>query len=117
MEGVSFALRNCLETLESLGIGVDRVMAVGGGLKSEAWLTILGKILRKPIRTVGLTDTGLVGNMLVCARALGLISSIPETVADISRYDRELHFPEAHTQYEKQYQRFLNLYQDLKGRF
>jgi xylulokinase len=117
MEGVSFALRNCLETLESLGIAVDRVMAVGGGLKSEAWLTILGKILRKPIRTVGLADTGLVGNMLICARALGLITSIPETVRDICRYDRQLHFPDPHPEYEKQYERFLYLYQDLKERF
>jgi xylulokinase len=117
MEGVSFALRNCLETLESLGIAVDRVMAVGGGLKSETWLTTLGKILRKPIRTVGLADTGLVGNMLICSRALGLISSIPQTVTDICRYDRELHFPDPHPEYEKQYARFINLYQDLKERF
>jgi xylulokinase len=117
MEGVSFALRNCLETLESLGIEVDRVMAVGGGLKSEAWLTILGKILRKPIRTVGVADTGLVGNMLICARALGLISSIPQTVTKICRYDREVHFPGPHPEYEKQYERFLNLYKDLKERF
>ncbi len=117
MEGVSFALRNCLETLESLGIGVDRVMAVGGGLKSEAWLTILGKILRKPIRTVGLADTGLVGNMLVCSRALGSISSIPQTVSKICRYDRELHFPDPHPEYETQYGRFLDLYRDLEERF
>jgi len=117
MEGVSFALRNCLETLESLGIGVDRVMAVGGGLKSEAWLTILGKILRKPIRTVGLADTGLVGNMLVCSRALGSISSIPQTVSKICRYDRELHFPDPDPEYETQYGRFLDLYRDLEERF
>jgi xylulokinase len=117
MEGVSFALRNCLETLESLGIEVDQVMAVGGGLKSAAWLNILGKVLRKPIRTVGVADTGLVGNMLVCSRALGLISSIPETVESISSYDREVHFPEPHGVYEKQYRQFLALYDDLKTRF
>ncbi len=83
MEGVSFALRHCMETLESLGIAVDQVTAVGGGLKSEAWLNTLGKILKKPIRTVGLADTGLVGNMLICSRALGLSSSIPEAVEKI----------------------------------
>lgn len=117
MEGVSFALRNCLETLESLGITVRQIMAVGGGLKSEAWLNILGKILEKPIRTVGLADTGLVGNMLICARALGLISSIPETVEKINTYDREIHFPGPHREYEKQYEQFLSLYEDLKDRF
>jgi xylulokinase len=117
MEGVSFALRNCLETLESLGIAVDSVMAVGGGLKSESWLTILGKILRKPIRTVSVADTGLIGNMLVCSRALGLISSIPPTAGELCNYDREVHFPEPHREYERQYKRFLGLYEDLKSRF
>lgn len=117
MEGVSFALRHCLETLESLGIAVDQVMAVGGGLKSETWLSILGKILKKPIRTVGLADTGLVGNMLICSSALGLISSIPETVEKINTYDREVHFPDPPPAYEKQYEKFLALYGDLKERF
>ena len=117
MEGVSFALRHCMETLESLGIAVDQVMAVGGGLKSETWLNTLGKILKKPIRTVGLADTGLVGNMLICSKALGLSSSIPEAVEKISTYDREVHFPDPHTTYEKQYKQFLALYADLKDRF
>jgi xylulokinase len=117
MEGVSFALRNCMETLESLGITVDQVMAVGGGLKSETWLNTLGKIVRKPIRTVGLADTGLVGNMLICSKALGLISSIPETVKKISDYDQDINFPDAIPEYEKQYKQFLRLYDDLKIRF
>jgi xylulokinase len=117
MEGVSFALRNCMETLESLGITVDQVMAVGGGLKSETWLNTLGKITRKPIHTVGLPDTGLVGNMLICSKALGLISSIPEAVGKVCTYDREINFPDAHSEYEKQYKQFLALYDDLKIRF
>jgi len=117
MEGVSFALRNCMETLESLGITVDQVMAVGGGLKSDTWLNTLGKIVRKPIRTAGLADTGLVGNMLICSKALGLISSIPDTVQKISAYDQEINFPGAHPVYEKQYKQFLQLYGDLKIRF
>jgi hypothetical protein len=37
--------------------------------------------------------------------------------ADIRRYDRKLHFPDPHPEYEKQYERFLNLYQDLEERF
>jgi xylulokinase len=117
MEGVSFALRNCLETLASLGITVEQAIAVGGGLKSEAWLNILGKILKVPIRTVAVPDTGLVGNMLICARALGLISSIPDEVERIITYEREVHFPAAHPVYEKLYEQFLALYGDLEERF
>ncbi len=117
MEGVSFALRNCVETLQSLGLSVDQVTAVGGGLKSETWLNTLGKILKRPVRTVGLPDTGLVGNMLVCSKALGLISSIQETSKKIVSYDREIYYPDSHPVYEEQYNRFLDLYNDLKERF
>jgi hypothetical protein len=73
--------------------------------------------VRKPIRTVGLADTGLVGNMLICSKALGLISSIPEAITKTSTYDREIYFPDAHPEYEKQYKQFLDLYDDLKLRF
>jgi xylulokinase len=117
MEGVSFALRHCVETVESLGMQINEIMAVGGGLKSEIWLSTLGKIMRKPIRTVSSPDTGLVGNMLICAQALGLNASISEAVDRIVKYQREVNYPEGHPVYEKQYRQFLALYDDLKKRF
>jgi xylulokinase len=64
MEGVSFALRNNIETIESLGIRIDEIRAVGGGLKSPAWLEALGKITRKPVVTVSVPDTANLGNIL-----------------------------------------------------
>jgi xylulokinase len=117
MEGVSFALRNCVETVESLGLRIDQIMAVGGGLKSTNWLNTLGRIMRKPILTVSLPDTGLVGNMLICAQALGLIGSIPQAVERIVNFSQEIHYPEGHAVYEKQYRQFLALYDSLKERF
>jgi xylulokinase len=117
MEGVSFSFRHCLQTIESLGIRVQQIQAVGGGLKSEAWLNILGKILRRPIRTVANPDTGLVGNMLLAGRALGWSASAAEEASRVVRYAREIHFPEGLPVYERQYQSYLGLYQDLKERF
>ena len=117
MEGVSFALRHCVEAVESLGVRIDQIMAVGGGLKSETWLNTLGKIMHRPIKTVRRPDTGLVGNMLLCARALGLIDSIPEHAAANIEYSREIHYTEPREVYEKQYTQFLALYEDLKERF
>ncbi|HUX22017.1 MAG TPA: xylulokinase [Spirochaetia bacterium] len=117
MEGVSFALRHCVETVESLGIRVDEIQAVGGGLKSPAWLEILGKVMNRPIRTVREPDTGHIGNMLLCARGLGAIDSIEDTVRRIVRHDREVHFSEPDPVYEHQYGIFLHLYEDLKGRY
>ncbi len=117
MEGVSFALRNCVETIESLGIVINEVRAVGGGLKSPIWLNTLGKILKKPVYTVEMPDTGLIGNMILCQRALQPKTSVEDTVNAIAKFDQKIHYPEPHEVYEKQYTTFLVLYQNLKETF
>jgi xylulokinase len=117
MEGVSFAFRNNLETVESLGININEVRAVGGGLKSQIWLEILGKVLRKPILTVSEPDTANLGNIMLCAKALGYITSYPSAAEKMIKTDREVFFPEGCKEYEKKYPLFLNLYESLKPNF
>lgn len=117
MEGVSFALRNCIETVESLGIEIDEIRAVGGGLKSSVWLNTLGKILKKPVYTVEMPDTGLIGNMILCHHALHPESSVEERINAITTFDQKIYYPEAHDVYEAQYATFLELYEDLKDTF
>jgi len=117
MEGVSFALRNCVETIESLGIVIDEVRAVGGGLKSPVWLNTLGKILKKPVYTVEMPDTGLVGNMLLCQHALQPNTSIEDIVNNIAKFAQKIYYPEPHRVYEQQYEMFLTLYENLKETF
>ncbi len=114
MEGVSFALRNCVETIESLGITIHEIRAVGGGLKSPVWLNTLGKVLRKPIYTVEMPDTGLIGNMILCRQAL---KGPTGTVPTLARSAQKIHYPEASNVYEKQYATFLALYKDLQQTF
>ena len=47
MEGVSFALRQNIATVENLGIGIDEIHFLGGGSKSPVWLNTLAKIIKK----------------------------------------------------------------------
>ena len=117
MEGVSFGLRNNIETVESLGIEIGEVRAVGGGLKSTVWLNILGKILRKPIVTVSVRDTANLGNILLCGKALGIYSSYEEAISSMVTSDRQVYDPAGTETYEKQYALFLELYDQLKGTF
>lgn len=117
MEGVSFALRNNIETVESLGIEINQVRAVGGGLKSQVWLETLGKILRKPIVTVSVPDTANLGNMLLCGKALGVYSTLDGAVARMVTTDKQIFFESDTPIYEKQYCVFLELYEQLKQTF
>ncbi len=114
MEGVSFALRNNIETVESLGLKVQDVRAVGGGLKSPVWLSSLARILKRPVMTVPMPDTGNWGNALICGKALGLFSSIE----DVKIQKQGILLDEGSVAvYEKQYRLFLRLYEDLKDTF
>ena len=117
MEGVSMALRNNIETVESLGIEIEQVRAVGGGLKSEVWLNTLGRILKKPIVTVSIPDTANLGNMIICGRALGGFSSLDESIARMVTIDQQVHFPDGSPILEGQYATFLELYDQLKTTF
>jgi len=117
MEGVSFALRNNIETVESLGIEINQLRAVGGGLKSDTWLNTLGKITKKPIVTVSVPDTANLGNMLLCGSALGIFKSLEDAAAKIVTTDKRVFFEEETQVYEKQYSIFLKLYENLKETF
>lgn len=49
MEGVAFAMRDCLEALKITGTESRRLMAVGGGAQSKFWLETLATVLRVPL--------------------------------------------------------------------
>ena len=49
IEGVSFALKENLDALESCGQQLDSLWAVGGGAKSEYWLSLLATVWDRPL--------------------------------------------------------------------
>lgn len=114
MEGVSFALKNNIETVESLGININEIRAVGGGLKSQVWLEILGKILCKPIATVSVRDTANLGNILLCGKALGIFQSYENAVKTMVTVEKTVSYNQGSKIYEKQYPVFLDLYEKVK---
>ena len=117
MEGVSFALRHTIETVESLGITINEIRAVGGGAKSPVWREILGKILNKPIVTVSVPDAANLGNILLCGKALGIYPSLEEASARMVTTDTCVDYQQETDTYERQYRIFLELYEQLKGTF
>ncbi|MEP3279606.1 MAG: xylulokinase [Stappiaceae bacterium] len=49
LDGVAFAIRDCMDALAAGGSKPDSVMAVGGGSRSEAWLSIIASLLGIPV--------------------------------------------------------------------
>jgi xylulokinase len=117
MEGVSFALRHNVETVEDLGILIDEIRFLGGGSKSLVWLHTLAKILKKPIKTLSVSDAGSLGSIILCGKALGVYPSVEKAVETMVMTDKEIHYEAPQPIYEKQYQLFLELYANLQHTF
>ncbi len=49
LEGVTFALRDCRDALAATGTRIDRLLAVGGGSKSDYWLAAIATALDVPV--------------------------------------------------------------------
>ena len=49
VEGVTFALRDSFDALTSTGTKIERLLAVGGGSKSEYWVQAIATTLGLPI--------------------------------------------------------------------
>jgi xylulokinase len=58
LEGVAFALKDCLSAMASAGTMIDSVMAVGGGSRSDYWLKLIATILEVEVRLPSDGDFG-----------------------------------------------------------
>jgi len=117
MEGVCFALRQNVETVERLGIGIDEIRCLGGGSKSPIWLNTLAKVLRKPIRSLKVRDAGALGSIILCATALKVYPAAHKAVESLVEADEPILSNAPLAVYERHYELFLDLYADLQQTF
>ncbi|MGR3617429.1 MAG: xylulokinase [Paracoccaceae bacterium] len=65
MEGVAFALKDCLLALNATGTHPERLLAIGGGTQSPFWVETLASVLNLPL---DLPERGEFGAALGAAR-------------------------------------------------
>lgn len=58
LEGVTFALRDCRDALASTGTRIERLIATGGGARSEYWLAAIATALDLPVLVPAAGDFG-----------------------------------------------------------
>jgi xylulokinase len=115
LEGVAFAFRDSLKALEAAGTKLNRVVAVGGGSKSDYWLQIIATVLNMP---VDVPADGDFGGAFGVAR-LALIAATgadPHAVCTQPQIERTIEPQKALTAaFEDQYQRYCALYPAISG--
>jgi xylulokinase len=113
MEGVSFALRDCLELAKDGGRAFNKATVCGGGSHSDVWVQILADILNLPIYK-GNGSGSYGAALLAVSGAEG--KSLEEVCDGIIKYDKVFKPNlESVKYYDNKYKVFKKLYPALKN--
>ncbi len=118
MEGVAFALKDCLEVAKSNGLRITYATMCGGGSKSKAWREIMANVLNLPV-CVQKTEHGpafgaAILAMVGCKEYVDVQSAI-DALAETK--DKIQPVREKAEVYDKKYLMFKQLYPLLKNTF
>ena len=114
LDSIAFAFRDSLNALRDGGARIDRLMAVGGGTKSELWMKIMATVLGMPI---DLPVAGDIGGAFGAAR-MGLVAATGANYKQVFTKPKiaKTITPEksAVAAYADQYQRYTKIYPAIK---
>ena len=115
MEGVVYAMRESLDIFSELDIKIEKVIASGGGGKSNVWRQIQSDVYGKRIFTVNQDEHSVYGAALLAGVGTGVFRNIEEACKNI-RYKIANNPIYSNVRlYNKFYQLYRNLYSVLKS--
>ena len=122
LEGVAFAVTRHIQIMEeNSGRAVERVIASGGGAKTELWLKIKASVYGIPIVVPQEAECGVVGSAILAATAEGRFSDPRQGADAFVRYAHEVRpnpawvetYARMQPVFEKLYRHSQALYDDL----
>jgi xylulokinase len=116
LEGVAFAIRDCVEIARAQGIRIDSSMICGGGAKSPLWRKIFANALNITL-TLPETEQGPgYGGAMLAAVACGEYPTVADCAEKLIKITGE-EAPDAAlaAQYQKRYETWHKLYPALKA--
>ncbi len=118
MEGVVFAMRDCLELFKELQVSPDKIIAGGGGALNPLWRQIQADILGLPVVTVNTPEKSATGAAMIAGIGTQVFDSFEDACRKTVTFGDELepiaeHIP----RYEDYYQFYRTLYPALKPSF
>ncbi len=117
-EGVSFALRDCLESAKAMGINVTESCVCGGGSKSKIWLKILSNILGIKLSQTENTEGPSFGAAILAAVAAGEYADVRSACDKLIKISESVEpDPELTKLYQERYEEYSKIYPALKATF
>ncbi len=118
LEGVAFAIRDCLEVARSLGLDIKTSRICGGGAKSPLWRKIVANALGIDIQVLAAEEGPGYGGAILAAVACGEYPTVADAAARLVRVTETVSpDPEIAARYEERYQKFRRVYPAMRELF
>lgn len=116
MEGVTFALKDCMRILEQNGVHCDKMIASGGACNSPLWLQIQADIFGKEILVCRTKDQACLGACIMAGVATGIYKNLQSACDTLVVFDEKTYVPreEYRQMYENMYYKFRKIYKYTK---
>jgi xylulokinase len=88
LEGMTFYLKECVESLPATGIEIADFRAVGGGSKSDAWVQMCADIMGRPFVRPRITEAGALGAAIIAGVGKGVFPTYEAGVAAMVQLER-----------------------------
>ena len=116
MEGVAFALKDCLEVAKSNGVSPVRTNLCGGGAKSKVWRQIVADVLELPVDILETEQGPSLGGAVLAMVGCGEYASVEDAAEAIANVAQTVEPDSANfPYYEKKYETFRKLYPAIKS--
>lgn len=115
LEGVAFAMRDCIEIVKKSGTEIRRSAICGGGAKSPLWCSIMANVLNIEIATLEKEEGPSFGAAILAMVGCGEYKNVKEA-ADAFVKIKEIYIPdkEIAEKYDRKYKIFAQMYGKVK---
>ncbi len=116
MEGVAFALRDCVEVAKACDTPVTKTRLCGGGAKSALWRKIIADVMNVPVEIPAIGEGPAYGGAMLAMVACGKYKTVKDATDKLVKISHTV-YPDAQkaAAYEKRYDIFKQLYPALKN--
>lgn len=118
MEAIAYMLKGNIKLLENLGVKVEEIRSLGGGAKSRLWCQIKADTIQKPIITLKESESACLGAAILAGIGSNIFKNFEEATEKMVRLKEKI-LPQSKNfkLYEKNYQSYLCIYQNLNDSF
>ena len=119
MEGVAYALKDCMNVLLEAGAKCNRIIAAGGGARSDIWLQIQANVFERDVYRSATVEQACLGAAITAAVGAGAYPDFETACDRCVDSPREVFHPQDKTAalYRRLYPIYREIYQKNKELF